>query len=126
MKKIIYTPDAPLPVGPYSQAVVSGNLLYTSGQIGIDPQTGKLAEGGIEQQAKQVMKNLQAILASQGLGFSDVLKTTIFVKDLGNFKLVNEIYGSFFTENPPARETAQACNLPLNAELEISLIAALR
>jgi 2-iminobutanoate/2-iminopropanoate deaminase len=126
MKKIIYTPNAPQPVGPYSQAVISGNLFITSGQIGIDPATGKLVEGGIEHQARQVMENLKALLLAAGLDFSDVLKTTIFVTDISNFKLVNEIYGSYYGSNPPARETAQACKLPLNAELEISLMASLR
>jgi 2-iminobutanoate/2-iminopropanoate deaminase len=126
MKKVIYTKDAPLPVGPYSQAIIANGFLFTSGQIGINTETGKLAEGGIQEQAKQVMKNLGAILECADLDFNDVIKTTIFVTDMANFKLVNEIYGSYFFENPPARETAQACKLPLNAELEISLVALLK
>jgi 2-iminobutanoate/2-iminopropanoate deaminase len=123
MKKIIYTKNAPEPVGPYSQAVITNGILFTSGQIGIDPGTGKLVEGGIQEQARQVMKNLKAILEAAGLNFDHVVKSTIFLTDITNFKFVNEIYGSYFNENPPARETAQACKLPLGAELEISVVA---
>jgi 2-iminobutanoate/2-iminopropanoate deaminase len=123
MKKIIHTIKAPNPVGPYSQAVLTENMLFTSGQIGIDPSTGKLIADDIQLQARQVMQNLEAILKEAGMDFTNVIKTTIFMTDLSNFGLVNEIYGSYFKENPPARETAQAVKLPLNAGLEISLIA---
>ena len=123
MKTIIKTPDAPNPVGPYNQAILSGNTLYISGQIAIDPAVGKLIEGDAREQTIQVMKNLGAILKAAGMDFSNVVKSSIMVTNLDHFAQVNEAYGSFFTSDPPARETIQACRLPLNSEVEISMIA---
>ncbi len=124
MKEVILTNKAPMPIGPYSQAIKSGNLLFVSGQVPIDPDTGKMPDNGIEEQAKQVMKNLAEVLRAAGMDFSNVVKTSIFLKDLGDFKVVNEIYGRYFPDNPPARETVQVAALPLGAAVEISLIAA--
>ena len=123
MKTIIKTPDAPNPVGPYNQAILSGNTLYISGQIAIDPAVGKLIEGDAREQTIQVMKNLGAILKAAGMDFSNVVKSSIMVTNLDHFAQVNEAYGSFFSIDPPARETLQACRLPLNSDVEISMIA---
>ncbi len=123
MKKIIFTPNAPKPVGPYSQAVLSNNLLFISGQIPIDPKTGKMEAHSIQDQAKQVMENIKTILSEAGMNFSDVVKSSIFITDMNNFSVINEVYGSYFSENPPARETIQISKLPLNADVEISMIA---
>ena len=125
MKKIIYTSNAPQPVGPYSQAIMSGDMLFTSGQIGIDPSQNKMVSDELEDQAKQVMENLKNLLYAAGMDFSHVIRCTIFLTDLSNFKTVNEIYGSYFSSEPPARETAEVSHLPLNAKLEISIIASL-
>jgi len=123
-KKIILTDQAPAPIGPYSQAVLSGNTLYVSGQIPIDPETGDLVAGDIQVEAHQVMQNIGAILESAQMGFSNVVKCTIFVKDLNDFGAINETYGSFFSqEDPPARETVEVSQLPKNVNLEISCIA---
>jgi len=123
MKTIIKTPDAPNPVGPYNQAILSGNTLYISGQIAIDPAIGKLITGDAREQTIQVMKNLGAILKAAGMDFSNVVKSSIMVTNLDHFAQVNEAYGSFFSIDPPARETLQACRLPLNSDVEISMIA---
>jgi len=125
MKTIINTLNAPAPIGPYSQAVVAGNFLFVSGQIALDPKTGELAISDIPSETKLVMENLKAILTEAGTDFSAVVKTTIFLKDMGNFATVNEIYGSYFTANFPARETVQAAALPKNVNVEISVIAVL-
>ncbi|MFZ5651978.1 MAG: RidA family protein [Bacillota bacterium] len=122
LKQIIGTDKAPKAIGPYSQANKYNDLVFVSGQLPIDPVTGKLAEG-IESQARQCIENLTAILAEAGTGLEKVLKTTIFLKDLNNFKTVNEIYGSYFTGNHPARSTVQVVRLPLDAEIEIEAIA---
>lgn len=123
MKKIIITKNAPNPIGPYSQAVLKGNMLFVSGQIAINPATGDLMTGDIKTEAKQVMENLKGILTEAGLDFSHVCKSTIFMKDLNDFASVNEIYGSYFSGDFPARETVQVSKLPLNVNVEISVIA---
>lgn len=124
-KKIIYSDNAPKPVGPYSQAVASGGFLFTAGQIGLNPKTGKLAEGGVKAQARQVMMNLEAVLSDSGASFDDVVKTTIFLVDMGDFAAVNEVYGEYFRQSYPARSTVQVAALPLGASVEIEAIAAL-
>ena len=121
-RQIIHTNNAPAAVGPYSQAVKAGNLLYTAGQIGLDPATGKM-RSGLEAQAQQVMANLQAILTEAGTDFASVIKTTIFLSDMADFSVINGIYGSFFQEQPPARSTVAVAGLPLDALVEIEVIA---
>ena len=123
MKKVILSSKAPAPIGPYSQAIEANGTLYVSGQIPIDPATGEVVAGGIEPQAKQVMQSLQAILEEAGYTFDQVVKTTILLDDLGNFAKVNEIYGSYFGEGAPARETYQVAKLPKGVAVEISCIA---
>ncbi len=120
---IIKSDKAPEPVGPYSQAVITGNTIYCSGQIGIDPLTGKLNDPDLETETNQVMQNLNAILTEAGFEFRDVVKCSIFLKDMNDFTVVNQIYGKYFTEAPPARETVQVAGLPLDVNVEISLIA---
>lgn len=122
---IVYSDQAPAAIGPYSQAIQAGNTLYVSGQIALDPTTGQLAGGGdVAQETHQVMRNLQAVLAAAGLTLRDVVKCSIFVKDLGNFALINEIYGSYFdAEYAPARETVEVSRLPRDVQVEISCIA---
>ena len=121
-RQIIHTENAPAAVGPYSQAVKVGNLVYTAGQIGIDPATGKMQEG-LEAQARQVMANLQAVLEAAGAGFDDVVKTTIFITDMADFGVINGIYGAHFGDVPPARSTVAVAQLPLGALVEIEAIA---
>jgi len=123
-KKIIFTTSAPAPIGPYSQAVMTGGMLYVSGQIPIDPATGDLVTGDIEHETRQVMLNIGAILHEAGLNYRHIVKTSIFLKDMGNFGKVNEIYGHFFTDNFPARETVEVARLPKDVNVEISVIAA--
>lgn len=123
MKQIISTSNAPAAIGPYSQAVQVGNILYTSGQIAIDPQTGNLAGNTIEEQTKQVMKNLSAILEAAGYTFGEVIKTTVFITDMGQFGTVNQIYGECFTANPPARSCVEVKSLPKGALVEVEVIA---
>jgi len=124
MKRIIYTDKAPAPIGPYSQAVESGGFIFVSGQIPIDPLTGELVAGDIADETHQVMKNLHAILEESGMSFEDVLKCSIFVADMKDFAAINDVYGSYFTQNPPARETVEVSTLPKNVNIEISCIAA--
>ncbi|MBN9351575.1 MAG: RidA family protein [Chitinophagaceae bacterium] len=124
-KEIINSKNAPAPIGPYSQAVKTGNLLFLSGQIPIDPATGNLKMGNIEEETLQVMKNLKVVLKEAGAGFENVVKTTIFLSDMSIFSQVNEVYGKFFTSNFPARETVAVKSLPKNVNVEISMIAAL-
>jgi len=124
MKKIINTSKAPAPIGPYSQAVLSKNTLYISGQIPLDPANGKLIEGDIKKETLQCMENLHAILVAADMSFEEVVKATIFVKDMNSFSDINEIYGSFFNaETAPARETVEVSNLPKFVNVEISMIA---
>jgi 2-iminobutanoate/2-iminopropanoate deaminase len=124
MKKIITTPNAPAPIGPYNQAVLSGNTLYISGQTPIDPSTCNLVSGSIEEETLQVMKNIEAILTAAGATFESVVKASIFVKDMHQFKAINGVYGSFFNAaTAPARETIEVANLPMFVNVEISMIA---
>ncbi len=123
MKTIIQTNDAPTPVGPYSQGVMAGNMLFTSGQVGIDPSSGKLITENIESETKQVMKNLNTILTKAGFDFSHVVKVTIFMKDMDLFKRMNDVYSIYFNADFPARETVGVVRLPLDANVEISMIA---
>ena len=125
MKKIINTAKAPAPIGPYNQAILIGKTLYTSGQIAINPTSNELVLDNIEAETKQVMENLEKILHSAGVSFSDVAKSTIFLTNLDDFAEVNEVYGSFFQGDFPARETVQVVRLPRNARVEISMIASL-
>jgi len=123
LKKIIQTNHAPQPIGPYSQGVVANGFLFVAGQVGANPQTRQLVTESFEAEATQVLENLKAILKAAGLDFRNVVKTTIYVKDIAQFAKVNEIYGKYFTSEPPARETVQVANLPGNANIEISVIA---
>jgi 2-iminobutanoate/2-iminopropanoate deaminase len=123
-KKIITTDKAPAPIGPYSQAVMVNNMLYVSGQIAINPATGQLVLDNIIEETQQVMNNLKAILEAAGMDFSNVIKTTIFLKDMNQFASVNEVYGAFFKSDFPARETVQVAALPKFVNVEISVIAA--
>jgi 2-iminobutanoate/2-iminopropanoate deaminase len=123
MKKIIATKNAPDAIGPYSQAVMINGFLYTSGQVAIDPASGEFLMGTIEEETHQVMKNLQAVLTEAGLGFEHVVKTSIFIQDMDDFKAINEVYASYFKGNYPARETVEVARLPKDANVEISMIA---
>lgn len=124
MKKIITTTKAPAPIGPYNQAVLSGNTLYTSGQIAINPETGKLVLTSIKEETKQVMENLKEVLAAAEMTFENVIKTSIFISDMHNFVEINEVYGQYFNEETaPARETVEVANLPKFVNVEISAIA---
>lgn len=122
-KKIITSPNAPAPIGPYSHSVLIGNTLYTSGQVAKDAATGNMIQTDIKAETAKVMENLKAILIAAGMDFSHVVKTTIYCTDLGNFAAINEVYGSYFTGDFPARETVQVVKLPLNANVEISVVA---
>lgn len=122
-KQIINTTDAPAPIGPYSQAVKAGNLLFISGQIALKPGTSELITGNIQEETELVMQHLKAILETSGLGFTNVIKTTIFLKDMDLFTAVNEVYGKFFVSDFPARETVAVKGLPKNVNVEISMIA---
>ena len=124
-KKIINTPGAPAPIGPYSQAVKAGSMLFISGQIAIDPATGTIRNDNIKGETQQVMNNLKAILDQAGATFGHVVKTTIFLSDMALFSEVNEVYGSYFKEDFPARETVAVKGLPRNVNVEISMIASL-
>ncbi|WP_026705582.1 RidA family protein [Flavobacterium soli] len=124
MKKIIYTDKAPAPIGPYNQAVLVGNTLYTSGQIALDPISMELVLDNIETETKQVMENMKAVLEAAGMTFEDVIKTSIFIMDMNDFARINSVYGSYFDEKTaPARETVQVACLPKNVNVEISMIA---
>jgi len=125
-KIIIQTKNAPAPIGPYNQAVLTGNMLYTSGQIAIDPATGELVLENIQQETRLVMENLKAILTEAGMTFENVVKTSIFIKDMHNFSKINEVYATYFNETTaPARETVEVANLPKFVNVEISVIAVL-
>lgn len=124
MKKIIQTLKAPSPLGPYNQAVLTGDTLYTSGQIAIDPATGKLKLGSIEEETTLVMENMKAVLEAAEMSFEDVVKTSIFISDMNNFSKINTVYGKYFNkETAPARETVEVANLPKFVNVEISMIA---
>jgi len=124
MKKIITTDKAPAPIGPYNQAVLAGNTLYTSGQIAMNPATGKLVLSSIKEETKQVMENMKQVLLAAEMTFENVIKTSIFISDMHNFGEINEIYGQYFNEETaPARETVEVANLPKFVNIEISAIA---
>jgi len=126
MKKVIFTEKAPAPIGPYNQAILSGNTLYTSGQIAINPTDGSLVTTSIEAETKQVMENLKAVLEAVGMTFENVVKSTIFIMNMNDFGTINTVYGSYFNEKTaPARETVQVACLPKNVNVEISVIAIL-
>jgi len=122
-KKVIQTDKAPQAIGPYSQAIQAGNFLFLSGQIPLDPKTGELVKGDIRKQTQQVLENIKGVLESQGLGMEDIVKVTIFLKDIGNFNQVNEVYATYFPSSPPARSTVEVAKLPRDAEIEIEAIA---
>jgi len=124
MKKIIKTEKAPAPIGPYNQAVLTGNMLYISGQIALNPDTNELETEELQNETKRVMENLKAILTEAGMSFENVIKTSIFISDMNNFAKINEVYGSYFdAETAPARETVEVANLPKFVNVEISAIA---
>jgi 2-iminobutanoate/2-iminopropanoate deaminase len=122
-KKVIYSAQAPEPIGPYSQAIQHGNMLFVSGQIAIESSSGKMITDEIQAETKQVMANIQAILKVAEMDFSNVVKCNIFLTDMNNFPKVNEVYGQYFKENPPARETVEVSKLPKGVNVEISCIA---
>jgi 2-iminobutanoate/2-iminopropanoate deaminase len=125
-KERIYTDQAPAAIGPYSQAIRLGNIVYTAGQVGLDPTTGALVEGGIAEQTHRALDNLSAVLQAAGTNLASVLKTTVFLADMGDFAAMNDVYGSYFTNtDPPARSTVQVAGLPRNALVEIECIATL-
>jgi 2-iminobutanoate/2-iminopropanoate deaminase len=124
MKKIISTTDAPAAVGPYSQAVRVGSTIYCAGQIPLDPKSGQIVSGGVDVQTRRVMDNVTAVLKAEGLTMENIVKTTIFLMDLNDFQTMNEIYGSYFKQAPPARSTVQVAGLPKGARIEIEVIAA--
>jgi 2-iminobutanoate/2-iminopropanoate deaminase len=123
MKKVIETPNAPAPIGPYSQAVQFGNLLFTAGQVAINPETQVVVTSGVHDEAVQVMKNLNAVLTAAGYTMENVLKTTIFLTDMNDFATVNAVYGTYFKDHFPARETVAVKTLPKSVNVEISVIA---
>ncbi|MBC8248253.1 MAG: RidA family protein [Anaerolineales bacterium] len=122
-REVIATREAPAAVGPYSQAIRVGDFVFTAGQLAIDPATGKLVEGGIEEQTRQVLRNITAVLEAAGSSLDKVMKTTVFLKDMGDFKAMNGVYASFFANEPPARSTVEVANLPLGALVEVDTIA---
>jgi len=126
VKQIVATKQAPQAIGPYSQAVIAGRMVFTSGQIPLVPDTGVFVEGGIDEQTEQVLRNLAAVLEEAGASLDDVVKTTVFLADMDDFAAMNEVYGRFFLKQPPARSTVQAARLPRNARVEIDAIAVLK
>jgi len=125
MKETVYAPNAPKPVGPYSQAVIANGFVFASGQIPLDPSTGELTRGPVGDQTRRVLENLKAVLEAAGSSLDKVVKTTVFLGDMGDFGAMNEVYATFFPKDPPARSTVQAAALPKNAGVEIDLIALL-
>jgi 2-iminobutanoate/2-iminopropanoate deaminase len=123
VRQIVETENAPRAIGPYSQAVIAGGFIFASGQIPLDPRTGEFVEGGVAEQTEQVMRNLSAVLEAAGAGLEQVVKTTVFLAEMGDFAAMNEVYGRYFTEKPPARATVQAAGLPRGARVEIEAIA---
>ncbi|MBL7850654.1 MAG: RidA family protein [Cyclobacteriaceae bacterium] len=122
-KNVVFSPNAPAPIGPYSQAIQAGNLLFVSGQIAIQQSTGKLLTASIEEEAHQVMKNLGEVLGAAQFNYGHIVKTTIFLKNMNDFPAVNAVYGSYFAGDPPARETVEVARLPKDVHVEISCIA---
>jgi 2-iminobutanoate/2-iminopropanoate deaminase len=125
MREAVSSASAPRAIGPYSQAIRAGSLLFVSGQIPLDPATGEMVQGGIEMQTRRVFENLRAILEAAGASFDHVVRTTVYLADMNDFATVNEVYGTYFTSPAPARATVQAARLPKDARVEIDLIAAL-
>lgn len=123
MKKIIYTKNAPEAIGPYSQGCISANIFFTSGQIGLDPQSGEIVKGGIREETKKALENIKEILKTEGVTLIDVVKTTVYLVDLSEFQEMNEIYSRFFKKNPPCRTTVQVAGLPKGARVEIEAVA---
>lgn len=123
MKEIISTDKAPKAIGPYSQATRARGFLFTAGQIALDPATGQIVEGDVTRQTERVMENLKAILEASGSSFDRVVKTTVYLKDMGDFAAMNQVYGRYFATNPPARSTVEAARLPRDVRVEIELIA---
>ncbi|MCB0699147.1 MAG: RidA family protein [Chitinophagales bacterium] len=122
-KKVIRTDNAPAPIGPYNQAIQYGDMLFVSGQIAIDPETGDLIQGDIQEETHMVMKNLKAVLNEAGMDFSNIIKSSIFIMDMGQFAQINEAYAQYFDADPPARETVQVAGLPKGVNVEISVVA---
>jgi 2-iminobutanoate/2-iminopropanoate deaminase len=122
-KKVVFTEKAPKPIGPYSQAIIAGNLIFIAGQIPIDPATNQVVQGDIKEQTRRVLENLRAILESVGATFDDVVKVTIYMKDLNEFSAMNEVYSEYFKNSPPARTTVEVSRLPRDVKIEIDLIA---
>lgn len=122
-KKVIRTDNAPAPIGPYNQAIQYGDMLFVSGQIAIDPATGDLIQGDIQEETHMVMKNLQAVLNEAGMDFSNIIKSSIFIMNMGQFAQINEAYAQYFDADPPARETVQVAGLPKGVNVEISVVA---
>jgi len=122
-KETVLSKDAPAAIGPYSQAIKTGNLVFLSGQVALDPVTGKLVSGGIEEQTRQVLENLKAVLKASDLSVENVVSTTVFIKDINDFAKMNAVYGSYFKDKPPARATVEVARLPRDALVEISAIA---
>ena len=122
-KRVVQTAKAPKAIGPYSQAIQAGDFLFLSGQVPLDPKTGELVKGDIRQQTEQVLENIKGVLESQKLGLEDVVKVTIFLKNIENFNQVNEVYGAYFPSSAPARSTVEVARLPRNAEIEIEAVA---
>ncbi len=122
-REVIFTEKAPKPIGPYSQAIRAGNLIFLSGQIPIHPVTGERVGRDVREQTRQVLENMKAVLQSQGLGMQDVVKVTIFLKDMGDFSVMNEVYASYFPSSPPARSTVEVSRLPKDVDVEIEAIA---
>jgi 2-iminobutanoate/2-iminopropanoate deaminase len=123
MKKVILTESAPAPIGPYSQAIEMGNWLFCSGQIPIDPKTGQVFTGDLKTQTELAMKNVEAVLKAGGMNFKNVVKTTIFLTNMSDFAVVNEVYGKYFTEQPPARSTVAVAGLPKGVNVEVEVLA---
>ncbi|AET32940.1 RidA family protein [Pyrobaculum ferrireducens] len=124
MKEVVYTEAAPKPIGPYSQAVKVGKMLFVAGQIPVDPKTGEVVKGGIKEQTRQVLENIKAVLEAAGYTLGDVAMALVFLSDLNNFTAFNEVYAQYFPEKPPARVTVQAARLPRDVLIEIAVIAA--
>jgi len=122
-KKVVYTEKAPKPVGPYSQAIIAGDFIFTAGQIPIDPKTNQIVQAGIKEQTRQVLENLKAVLEEAGATFDDVVKVTVYMRDLNEFSEMNEVYSQYFKNSPPARTTVEVSRLPRDVKIEIDLIA---